>query len=268
MNAIYQNIKYPRYDFRPTLLERMALKVRKFPMHCNICGAWTVAEIISDNFREESRCRVCHASNRKRQIAHILCNSLHSGIVPSLKKFIQQDISVYNTESNGPLHDHLSKMRHYACSEYLGENYSSGELVNHVMHQDLMNLSFEDESFDLVISSDVFEHLPDAYAAHAEVRRILKKGGRHVFTVPFYQTSYQDEIRASTGSDGKIIHHMEPLYHIDPLRPEGILVYTIFSIEMLVKLSRIGFRTNLYHLYIPRHGILGRNDVIFEAIKE
>lgn len=38
-------------------------------------------------------------------------------------------------------------------------------------------LPFEDETFDLVVSHEVFEHIPDVAAALAEVRRVLKPGG-------------------------------------------------------------------------------------------
>jgi hypothetical protein len=52
------------------------------------------------------------------------------------------------------------------------------------------------------------------------------------------------------------------------LRPEGVLVFNIFAIEMIVKLAKIGFRTNMHHLYRPSNGILGTNGLVFEAVKE
>ena len=94
------------------------------------------------------------------------------------------------------------------------------------------------------------------------------RGGRHIFTVPFYQTEFLDEDRTIIDSDGNTVFLKEPIYHGDPIRPEGVLVYKIFSLEMLIKLRKIGFRTNLYHLYSPLHGILGPNAIVFEAIKD
>ena len=95
----------------------------------------------------------------------------------------------------------------------------------------------------------------------------MKKGGRHVFTVPFYEDQFLDEIRASMDSDGKIIHLKEPQYHGDPLNEKGVLVYTVFSLEMLVKLREIGFQTNMYELHKTWFGILGNFCLVFEAIK-
>jgi 2-polyprenyl-3-methyl-5-hydroxy-6-metoxy-1,4-benzoquinol methylase len=49
----------------------------------------------------------------------------------------------------------------------------------------MMAQTFENESFDLVITSDVFEHLPDVAPAVREILRTLKPGGAHIFTVPW-----------------------------------------------------------------------------------
>ena len=59
-----------------------------------------------------------------------------------------------------------------------------------------MALSYDDASIDLILSSDVFEHVPDPYRAHAEVHRVLRPGGHHVFTVPFHQHAHLDDVRA------------------------------------------------------------------------
>jgi hypothetical protein len=77
-----------------------------------------------------------------------------------------------------------------------------------------------------------------------------------------------DETRASQTPEGRNLFLKEPIYHHDPLRSEGTLVYHIFSLEMLCRLRRIGFRTNMYHLYRPWNGIFGAHGLVFEAIKE
>ena len=48
----------------------------------------------------------------------------------------------------------------------------------------ILNLPFEDNSFDYVISSDVIEHTPDPYKATLELIRVLKPGGKICITVP------------------------------------------------------------------------------------
>lgn len=263
------NVKYPIYARPLTMAEKFAVTFKVMPIQCNICGSITAIRITNDNFRENCYCIKCHSFNRQRQIAFVLCNSVTNGKIKTLHEFVNAaHLSVYNTETGGTLHNYLSNMQDYVCSEYFGDNFKAGEIINDKMHQDLMSTSFEDNRFDIIISTDVFEHVADPYIAHQEIHRILKMGGRHIFTVPFYQTDFLDEVRASINGEKELVFHKEPLYHIDPLRSDGVLVFTIFSIEMLSKLAKLGFRTNMYHLYSPINGILGPNGVIFEAIKE
>lgn len=49
---------------------------------------------------------------------------------------------------------------------------------------DATRLDFADNTFDVVICSEVLEHLPDYDAALVEIRRILKPDGRLCVTVP------------------------------------------------------------------------------------
>lgn len=42
---------------------------------------------------------------------------------------------------------------------------------------DAMNLRFEDDTFDVVICSQVYEHVPDADRMMVEIRRVLRDGG-------------------------------------------------------------------------------------------
>lgn len=48
-----------------------------------------------------------------------------------------------------------------------------------------MDLPFRDASFDLVLFSEVVEHLPDPGRALREIRRVLKPGGCLLLTWPF-----------------------------------------------------------------------------------
>ncbi len=50
---------------------------------------------------------------------------------------------------------------------------------------DAHNLPFDDESFDIVLSVDVLEHLRDPRQAISEMKRVLKKEGRVILTTRF-----------------------------------------------------------------------------------
>jgi SAM-dependent methyltransferase len=241
------------------------------PIYCPVCGRISAASGFSRNLRETGICRRCGAHNRNRQIALIACRAaseLTRRRIRSLAALRWTGIDVYNTEAQGAVHAQLREMSGYRCSEFLGPHHAPGERVGDITHEDLAKLSFADASLDLVLSSDVFEHVPDPYAAHAEVRRVLREGGHHVFTVPFHLTGHLDNVRARAGADGQPTLLEEPIYHNDPIRPEGVLVYTIFGLEMLVRLAEIGFDTRMYRLWEPWHGIVGANALVFDAVKK
>jgi ubiquinone/menaquinone biosynthesis C-methylase UbiE len=50
--------------------------------------------------------------------------------------------------------------------------------------EDACELSFEDASFDLVVSSECIEHVSDPWRALDEMARVLKEGGVWVLTTP------------------------------------------------------------------------------------
>lgn len=256
---------YPIDERKNTFYEKLILKTNFNPGFCPVCGKISIFIKWNNNFRESGLCGSCQSKNRQRQIALLVCNLYRKN--DRFRSFCDNELTIYNLESSGSLHEALSNNKNYFSSEYLGENRKPGEIFNRIRHEDAHNLSFEDGKFDLVISSDVWEHIHTPYLAHKEIFRVLKKGARHIFTVPFYQTRFIDEKRAVRNSDGKIEHQLEPLYHLDPLNPNGVLVYYIFSIQMLCKLAEIGFSTSFYKFYSPVHGILGNNGIVFDAYK-
>jgi hypothetical protein len=97
---------------------------------------------------------------------------------------------------------------------------------------------------------------------------VLKPGGHHVFTVPFHQDAHLDDVRARIDASGELELFAEPINHLDPVRPEGVLVFTIFGLEMLVRLARLGFDTRFYALREPWYGIVGPNALVFDAVKQ
>ena len=74
---------------------------------------------------------------------------------------------------------------------------------------DATRLPFADGSFDRVIVSEVFEHIPDDTAAMAEVARILTPDGKAAVTVPRYWPervcwALSDEYHANEGGHVRI----------------------------------------------------------------
>ncbi|MBC9070401.1 class I SAM-dependent methyltransferase [Thauera sp. CAU 1555] len=156
-------------------------------------------------------------------------------------------------------------------SEYLGPEHNSGDVLMHwrrlhrVRHEDLTALSFSDCEFDLAITQDVFEHVPDYRKAFVELHRVLTPGGRLVFSIPFFYDLEQTRIRASLGSEG-VIHHLPPEIHGNPVSKEGSLCYQNFGWDILNDLRQAGFADAFAAMYWgPWQGHLGFPFFVFSA---
>jgi SAM-dependent methyltransferase len=243
--------------------------VRLLPCYCPVCGRLGAAVVRASNLRETTVCVWCRSSSRQRQMAVVVLAGLPDGLrARSLAALARAGgRAVFNTESRGPVHVALSPMTGYRSSEYLGPECSPGQSVDGVEHQDLQSLGLEDETFDLVLTSDVLEHVPDPYAAHAEIRRILRPGGRHVFTIPFDPTLADDRQRARLEPDGSVVHHLPAEYHGDPLREGGALVFTDFGRETLDRIRALGLRVSVHLVAAPWYGIYDREPLVFVAVR-
>jgi SAM-dependent methyltransferase len=233
---------------------------------CPVCGARTTFSGFTENPRESGRCAICQSFNRQRQMACAI-RRLHR--LPMRGSFrFSAGFRIHNAEANGALHRALAAHPGYAGSEYFGPDHAPAEQVGGIRHEDLRNLSYAAGALDLVLSSDVLEHMPNPYDAHREILRVLRPGGRHIFTVPYNAGAAHDDVRAQVLND-KITYLAERLYHGDPVNPDGdgILVWTIFGREMTGKLEELGFRTQVLRLHEPRYGIIGAGAIVFDAMK-
>ena len=260
-------------EVKPNItIEKIFIFLKFGVIYCKCCGTIKKIKIKSENLREDCICKKCSSSTRKRHIAIIFLELLQKKFnlkINSLTTIpFTEGIKIYNLESYGALHTCLKHTKDYVCSEYFGSEDDFGKSHNGILNVDLMNTPFKDNSFDYIISSEVFEHIPHPYKAFKETYRILKKGGAHIFTIPYYPFADKDETRAILNDKNEIVHLLEPEYHGDILRvAKGVLVFTIFSKEMHHKLEEIGFSVTLDHKKDYKHGILGNNNFVFTATK-
>jgi SAM-dependent methyltransferase len=114
--------------------------------------------------------------------------------------------------------------RNYLASHYfpnfpLGKMHPSG-----FRNEDLESQTFADESFDLIVTQDVMEHIFDPAKAFSEIGRVLRPGGAHIFSVPLVNKEKPSEVWARKEKDGNIIYLREAEYHGNPISEEGSLV--------------------------------------------
>ena len=119
---------------------------------------------------------------------------------------------------------------HYMLADLPGIHYSEyGSTDPGVPSEDAMNLSYANGSFDLVLTSDTLEHVPDCERALAEIRRVLKPRGMHIFTIPVVW-------------DQAVTRSVRPRFSEQPVSLVGRLVKPDGEVEVGAIPSFFGFR--------------------------
>lgn len=145
----------------------------------------------------------------------------------------------YELSARGVLATWLRRhCRTLATSEYI-PGVAAGSTVDGVRCENVEALSFADASFDLVTSTEVFEHVADDAAGYAEVRRVLRPGGHFVFTVPLAGAKTIE--RVERRADG-LRHHLPAEWHGDPRVPGGrALAWRNYGDDIVERLAAAGF---------------------------
>jgi len=188
---------------------------------CNVCGErarflysrWSIPprmlrdlgdDALRDAYRrrESMWCSVCGASRRERGYWDVLLE--HYGQhVRSARELATDpafgDLAIAEINRLNAGHEFLQVADNVVYSEYPDE--------------DIQALSYADGAFDLVLTSETLEHVPDYRTALRETRRILRPGGRHVMTVPLRPDLQTTRDRAG----------LPPVYHGEPPGPLALI---------------------------------------------
>lgn len=228
---------------------------------CSVCGARTrfvyngfvlpaayARELdrdgLADAFRlrESLWCSSCGSSLRVRRLAAVLVE--HYGeSAETLAELVEEPafraLQVLELNGIGQAHAVLARLPLLTYAEYPQE--------------DVQRLSYADETFDVVLTSETFEHVPDFRAGFRETLRVLRTGGRHVLTLPALPTRAESRARA-TLRDGEVVHRAPPQHHGRPSGPFSLVVgrradmlaYTDFGRDVPEELRRAGFEAHVH----------------------
>lgn len=154
------------------------------PIDEDLVKTWKLSKGLYSVFtrREGRYCPNCKNSERTIALARSIPKLL--GLkVKCFNDFInyanEQNISIAEINSCGQLHGQLSRIDNLHYSEY-----QTGSESKKVPHEDIQELTYKDNSFDIVLHSETIEHIPDPNLAIHECRRVLKESGICIFTVP------------------------------------------------------------------------------------
>lgn len=207
--------------------------------------------------REGMFCRKCRSSLRVRSITQALLD-LYGRDARSLVELVKDDefraldvAEINPIGSAESLHRVLTRLPRLAFSSYRDPK-RLGQRIGGVRNEDMCNLTYPDAAFDLVLSSDTLEHVPDYVAALRETRRVLRPNGRHIFTVPVIASRRTTLRRAHYDGEGRLIHDMPPLYHgrgagLYRYLPVGedLLTFTEFGRDLSEHLQSVGFEARV-----------------------
>jgi SAM-dependent methyltransferase len=247
------------------------------PGICSVCeshtvftfNSWVVPRDMKDEWsaaglahrlaeRETMFCRECCASLRVRRLTEVLIlhyaeTATTATALVGEEQFRALDIAEIN--GAGALHGVLQRHPRLHYSEFRG-GARPGDIVDGVRNEDICELTYADASLDVVVTAETLEHVADYRRALRETRRVLRFGGRHVFTVPAMPSRTETVERARAAEDGVLVHNMRPQYHGRHSGPLGLatrrrrdyLAFHEFGMDLVDELRAAGFRPEV-HFY-------------------
>jgi GT2 family glycosyltransferase/SAM-dependent methyltransferase len=245
---------------------------------CNICGQQT-RFFFQDLalYRESLNCEHCRSTSRYRSIARGVLQAIEQqcGIradsLTGLAAFkSSKRLVVYDTQPPFyyalcayPIPDLLKKTRwiDVKLSQYKPQKKLGMPLESGITNQNLECLTFADASIDIVITSDVMEHVRLDKQSHNEILRVLKPGGAYVFTVPHDRSKEETLVRVQVtdpADSTKDVHLLEPEYHGDTNSDEGggVLSYRVYGTELDIYLTILGFEVEYSKEELTSIGIM------------
>lgn len=253
---------------------------------CNVCGKGSRFFYQGSNSQRESlNCEHCNTSSRYRSISRGLLRAiseltgLEAHSLTSLPYASGIKLRIYDTQlpfyaelCAYPLPDMLKAtdwidvhLSQYRPKEPVGKTLLPG-----ITNQNLECLTFSDGSFDVVITSDVMEHVRLDQRAHQEIYRVLKPGGIYIFTVPHSRAREETLTHVQIIDPDDVSKDMlllEPVYHGDANSDNGngALVYRIYGRDIDASLTELGFNVEYFCEDVEQHGI--RNTELFYCRK-
>jgi SAM-dependent methyltransferase len=215
---------------------------------CNICG-WEGTFLHPELSREGNLCGNCSASSRHRMVIYALAAVFGLEDTPMYAWPNARQIRILESSARGSYPSILGDK-----FDYYGTEYDPGKIAQGTdprSYADFQKLHYEDGSFDVVIASDVFEHVRQDEAGYREINRVLKPGGILILTVP-YDHHRQETVQRVDTSGEEDVHLLEPEFHGGG---GHTLTYRNYGRDLLSLLHRCGFAVGHLEKEIPWLGI-------------
>lgn len=201
------------------------IAVARWQGFCPICSQSTEFVASDTWFRDFLLCTSCDTGSLPRERALMLA------ITQMVPHWATLDI-----HESSPSHRGVSQLLATEASGYIPTHFwpdvTPGDRRHGTRCENLEAQTFEADSFDLVLSQDVMEHVWNPEKAYREVYRTLRPGGLYIHTTPIYKHMAETVQAARLEPSGEITHLMEPEYHGNPINGDGSLVTYRFGYDL------------------------------------
>lgn len=188
--------------------------------YCPICEKKSAFVIKEQWLRDHYRCILCFSIPRNRALIYVLETHFPKW----------RELKIHESSPGSPSSDKLrQECQGYTASHFFPDT-PLGAMKDGVRCENLERLRFGDGEFDLLVTQDVFEHVLNPAKAFSEVARVLREGGAHVYTVPWYY--WKETLVRAVEENGAVKHLVEPDYHGNPIDEKGSLVITEWGREL------------------------------------
>lgn len=199
---------------------------------CNICCNPQSFDLNNNWPRDLTRCNNCCSSVRERAVKYILDKLYPDLLLPK----------IHESSPAGSLHKLLSSFPNYSYSFFFN-NVENGQYNSeNLLCANLECLPFEDNSFDLLLTMDVFEHIFNPLIALKEIYRVLKPGGYYIMTVPIENFNNPTEKTCLINENNVVTHiptgisqskNIKLEYHGNPIDASGSLVTYYYGYDLI-----------------------------------
>ncbi len=204
-------------------------------------------EIIGGGIRNAG-CYKCGSSDRGRLI--------YAYLKHKLKLFEKSTkMNILHIAPEKEISEEFLKLgyKNYICGDLHAEGYS---YPAYVQNMTILNLPFDDNSFDLIICNHVLEHVIDDITAMSELYRVLKKKGTAILQVPIskkFEKTFEDE----NIKDPKL--RQISYGQFDHVR--------IYGQDYTDRLKSVGFEMKCLNLFneFPKYGLNAEEDIFLAS---
>jgi len=143
-------------------------------------------------------------------------------------------------------------------ASYFFPDRPAGEFIGHLRNEDLERQTFFDETFDVVVTLDVMEHVFHPAKAYQEIYRTLCGGGFYIHTFPIRKWLVEGAApRAEQKPDGTVQFLVQPPeYHGSPTGAS--LVTYDYGYDVAYQIAQwTSFDVRISRFWDQLHGIIG-----------